>query len=96
MMKLFKVWNTSGDWWVVAPDEEIAIDYSYKNTLTREKKNLGINECGMWYKKEELNGILEENKIGIVIRVSTDESYSYKWVFTVSHEWIPENRTWRR
>ena len=94
-MKLFKVWNTSSDWWVVAPDEEVAIDYSYKNTLTKEKKNLGINSSPHFH-TEALNGILEGNRVGIVIEVRTDEPCGYKYIFTISHEWIPEKRTWRR
>ncbi|WP_041233137.1 hypothetical protein [Cylindrospermum stagnale] len=89
-MKLFKVWNTSSDWWVVAPNEEIAIDYSYKNTSTREKKNLGIN--AFVTQPEGLNQILEGNRMGIVICVKTGEPPSNKWIFTVSHEWIPEER----
>jgi hypothetical protein len=94
-MKLFKVWNTSSDWWVIAPDEEIALDYSYKNSLTREKKNLGINHCTGSFPQKELHEILEGNRIGIVIHVRTDEPCCYKWVFTVSHQYIPEQQTWR-
>ncbi|GJD22885.1 hypothetical protein RIVM261_078410 [Rivularia sp. IAM M-261] len=43
MMKLFKACNTSSCWWVIAPDEEIAIKYSFHNTSTREERNLYIN-----------------------------------------------------
>ncbi|BDA72331.1 hypothetical protein CAL7716_064970 [Calothrix sp. PCC 7716] len=42
MMKLFEVANTSSRWWVIAPDEEIAIKYSFLNTSTREERNLHI------------------------------------------------------
>jgi hypothetical protein len=92
-MKLYRVWNTSSYWLVVAPNEEIALDYSYKNTSTREKKNLNITSD----EREGLNEILTGNRIGILIRVKTDETgFGYKWIFTISHEWIAEQLTWRR
>ncbi len=67
-MKIYKVWNTSSDWWVVAPNEEIALDYSYKNTLTKEKKNLGINS-DPHLSSDEIKGGLNEilkGNIGIL------------------------------
>lgn len=99
-MKIYKVWNTSSDWWVVAPNEEIALDYSYKNTLTKEKKNLGINSDPHLSSNEikgGLNEILKGNRVGIVIRIRTDEPhFEYKWIFAISHEWIPEQLIWLR
>ena len=102
-MKLFGVWNTSSDWWVVAPDEEIAINYSYSNTSTREKRNISVYDhtCSSraylsWVSEQQgLSEMLEGNRIGIVIEVNTDEPPGSKWVFTVSHQYIPEQRTWQ-
>ncbi|QKQ74403.1 hypothetical protein [Nostoc sp. TCL240-02] len=99
-MKLYKLWNTSSDWWVIAPNEEIALDYSYKNTLTKEKRNLGVSSDTYFSSDKThggLNELLKGNRIGIVIRVRTDEPpFEDKWIFTISHEWIPEQLTWRR
>lgn len=109
MMQLFWVYNTSSHWWVVAPDEEIAINYSYRRTSTREKRNLGISwnstysfekikeGCGP-YREDSLPEcglleMLEGNKVGIVIRVKINEYPDYKWIFTVSDKWTTEMRS---
>jgi hypothetical protein len=97
-MKLFRAGNTSSEWWVIAPDEEIAITYSYLNTSTREKRNISLYDHTdfSWVSEQQgLSEMLEGNRIGIVIEVNTDKPSGSKWVFTVSHEWIPEQRTWR-
>jgi hypothetical protein len=99
-MKLFKVYNTSSDWWVIAPNEEIAIKYSFQNTSTREERNLGISSLltyslgkRNYYINEEmlsaesgLHELLEGNRVGIAVCIEINDSRKYKWKFTVSHE----------
>ncbi|MBD2458257.1 hypothetical protein H6G80_29850 [Nostoc sp. FACHB-87] len=43
MMKLFIIGNTSREWWLIAPDEETAFDYSFQITSTKRKCNLYKN-----------------------------------------------------
>ena len=66
MMKLFRIWNTSTCWWVIAPDEETAIKYSYQNTSTREERNLHIDSrytfsIEIYNERNLRNGYIEAN-----------------------------------
>lgn len=82
-MKLFQVCNTSNWWWVVAPDVEQAIEHSYGNSLTREKRNLEVHFANMQFYEGEtgLGELLEGNLMGTVMRLQTD-SYPYAmWKF---------------
>jgi hypothetical protein len=104
MMKVFQVCNTSSCWWVIAPDEEIAIRYSFRHTSTREERNLYISNylepyyLGkkiQWseekiYDCQTLNTLLESNRVGIIVRIEVGELREYKWKFTCSHKWTPE------
>ena len=54
VLKLFRAWNTSSEWWVVAPNEEIAIDYSFSYTSTREKRNIYVRSLNVFKLRQSL------------------------------------------
>ncbi len=104
MMKVFNVCNTSSCWWVIAPDEEIAIKYSFRHTSTREERNLYILTTDIpsyigkiieWRQGElcecdNLHELLESNRVGIVVCIKTSSPPKCKCKFTCSHKWTPE------